>query len=57
MYSPSGYDISVLRNKGRGASSARNTGIKASKGEIVAFTDQDVFVPCGWLGEIASAMS
>ncbi len=32
-----------------GASRARNRGIKESKADIIAFTDDDVVVDCGWL--------
>lgn len=51
-----GYNIRILSNERKGASSARNTGISASKGDIIAFADQDVFLPRDWLSEIADKM-
>ncbi|WP_210411335.1 glycosyltransferase family 2 protein [Pseudarthrobacter sp. NIBRBAC000502771] len=38
-----------------GLSHARNTGLRHSSGEIVAFTDDDVVVDRSWLREIAAA--
>jgi GT2 family glycosyltransferase len=35
-----------------GLSAARNTGIRNSKNEIIAFTDDDVIVHPGWIGAI-----
>ena len=33
----------------RGLNPARNAGVRATEGELVAFTDDDVLVPPGWL--------
>jgi len=38
--------------KRKGLNLARNTGIKCSKGEIVAFTDSDCIVPPNWITKI-----
>ena len=42
-------DIRIVRSSNRGLSFARNTGIKASKGEIVAFIDDDAVAEKKWL--------
>jgi glycosyltransferase involved in cell wall biosynthesis len=45
----------LLEQKHRGLASARNTGIKNSKGEIIAFTDDDCIVERDWLKEIVNS--
>ena len=40
-----------------GLSRAYNTGIQASEGPILAFTDDDCLVPAGWLGAIVDAFA
>jgi glycosyltransferase involved in cell wall biosynthesis len=45
--------IRYLREDGRGASCARNLGIREAHGEILAFTDDDVVVDTYWLAQIA----
>lgn len=42
-------DVQTIRHENRGLSVARNTGIAAAKGEIVAFTDSDCRADEDWL--------
>ncbi len=46
------FPIRYLREERRGVSYARNRGIEASQGEILAFADQDCVVSTGWLREL-----
>ena len=46
------FPVRYLREERRGASYARNRGIEASKGEILAFTDADCLVTANWLREL-----
>ncbi|MDW6022000.1 glycosyltransferase [Mesorhizobium sp. BAC0120] len=50
-------EVRHLREPRPGLSVARNAGIHASRGEIVAFTDDDVELHPGWTGEIARAFA
>jgi GT2 family glycosyltransferase len=44
------YDyIRLINQENKGLSEARNVGIRASKGEIIAFTDADCMVDADWL--------
>ena len=44
--------VRYLRETQRGAAAARNRGIAASRGAILAFTDADCVVTTGWLREL-----
>jgi GT2 family glycosyltransferase len=49
------FPVRYLREERRGCSAARNTGIRASQGEIIASTDADCIVSQGWLRELVRA--
>jgi len=52
-YKLAGHDVKVVRNfKNRGISHVRNLGVKHSRGEIVAFVDDDCTLDANWLREI-----
>ena len=44
--------VRILSEVKRGATSARNCGIRASQGEVVAFTDADCIVDAAWIGQM-----
>lgn len=46
------YPVLLLTEERRGLNAARNTGIKHSKGEIIAFTDGDCVVSSNWIKKI-----
>jgi GT2 family glycosyltransferase len=46
------HPVRHVREERRGLSRARNRGIEASRGEILAFTDADCCVTRGWLAEL-----
>ena len=46
----------VVTEPVRGPSAARNRGMRAAKGEIIAFTDDDVVVDPNWLTAIVARM-
>lgn len=50
-----GFDVRLIRTKNYGLSSARNTGLEAATGEIVAFTDDDAWPDRDWLRYLAIA--
>ena len=53
----SSLPVQYLLEKRRGAALARNRGIGASRGEILAFTDADCVVSTGWLRELVEALN
>lgn len=46
--------VRVVTERRPGISAARNHGARVARGEIVAFTDDDVVVDAGWLRAVAS---
>jgi O-antigen biosynthesis protein len=50
------FDVELIRTENHGLSSARNTGIEAASGDIVAFLDDDSIPDPQWLRYIVSAL-
>ena len=50
------YPVQLIRNKNGGLSQARNTGIHAATGEIVAFIDDDAYPDIHWLKFLAKTI-
>jgi GT2 family glycosyltransferase len=48
------YDFRLLTTENRGLSSARNTGMRAATGEIVAYIDDDAYAEPDWLLHVVS---
>lgn len=48
-------DVRLLRESAPGGSNARNAGLRAASGEIVAFCDDDVLVDRDWLASLVLA--
>lgn len=48
------YPVRLISQEGKGLNAARNTGIKYSKGEIIAYTDGDCVVSRDWAERIAA---
>ncbi len=46
------YNCRVIRTENRGLSSARNTGLKVAKGELIAYIDDDAWPDPHWLNYI-----
>jgi len=46
------YPVKLVDQEGKGLNAARNTGIKYSKGEIIAYTDGDCVIPRDWAKKI-----
>ena len=49
------YGFQVIRTENRGLSAARNTGLDAAEGEIVAYLDDDCIPESHWLSYLAAA--
>ncbi len=48
------YNCRLIQTENRGLASARNTGLEAATGEIVAYTDDDAYPDPDWLTYLAS---
>jgi glycosyltransferase involved in cell wall biosynthesis len=51
------YPVRVLEEPRRGPAQARNRGIQASRGDVIAFTDADCLVSTGWIREVVAAFA
>ncbi len=51
------YDVRLIRTENRGLSSARNTGLEAATGEIVAYLDDDAYPDPQWLQYLAATFA
>jgi GT2 family glycosyltransferase len=49
-----GFECRVIRTPNRGLASARNTGLAAASGEIIAYIDDDAFPDSHWLRYLAA---
>jgi len=50
-------EVILLPSDGRGAAQARNTGIEAAKGDLVAFIDDDAVAEPTWLAALTTAFA
>lgn len=53
----SGYDVRLIRTSNQGLSAARNEGMRAARGEIVAYIDDDAHPDRDWLTHLASVFT
>ena len=49
------YDVRLINTKNRGLSAARNTGLAAARGSIVAYIDDDAYPDPDWLSFLVAA--
>src|SRR5262249_39368762 len=48
--------VTLIRDHGKGAARARNIGVRATRGEIIVFTDDDCEPAPDWLGTLVRAI-
>src|SRR5207244_9311684 len=49
------YDVRLIRTPHEGLASARNAGLAAATGSIIAYVDDDAYPDCDWLRYLAEA--
>jgi glycosyltransferase involved in cell wall biosynthesis len=52
-FRPDRFPVQVVRQPERGAANARNAGLRAARGDILLFTDDDVWLPPSWISAMA----
>lgn len=52
----SSFKVRVVSCKRRGVAAARQAGVDAARGRVIAFTDADASLPSNWLSNIAQNM-
>ncbi len=51
-----GYDVTLISTRNQGLAAARNVGLEAATGEIVAYLDDDAYPDPQWLSYLALAL-